>query len=122
MSPAARSVYWFGVYLIVLGAGLLAVPGPLLAPFGIVPADAWIRVVGLLAALIGMYYLLAARHEFMPIIQASVMARLLVLPTFALLIAMAGAPAALLLFGAVDAAAAVWTGLQLRRVPALSPR
>lgn len=115
MSSAARSLHWFGLYLCVLGAGLLAAPHLLLAPFAIVPADVWVRVCGLLAALIGLYYLLAARHDFMPILQASVVTRLGVLPAFALLVAMADAPRALLLFGLVDAAAALWTAMALRR-------
>ncbi|MCR5885072.1 hypothetical protein LRS03_20285 [Rhizobacter sp. J219] len=116
MSPAARSLQAFGFYLCVLGPGLLVAPGPLLAPFGIAaPQEVWVRVAGLLALVIGAYYLVAARHEFVPLMQASVVARFGVLVVFTGLVLGAGAPLALIAFGLVDAAAAVWTALALRR-------
>ena len=77
MTPAARSLHLFGLYLCLLAPGLVLAPGPLLAPFAIAaPTELWVRVTGLLVQ---------------------------------------GAPAALLIFGAVDAAAALWTALALRR-------
>ncbi len=116
MNKAARSLHWFGVYLCVLGPGLLIAPALLLAPFGIAPPqEAWVRVAGMLALLIGAYYLLAAHHEFMPLVQASVVARFAVLGVFIGLVALVSAPPALILFGLVDAAAAAWTALLLRR-------
>ena len=116
MTPAARTVHLFGLYLCLLGPGLVLIPGPLLAPFAIAaPMEIWVRVVGLLAGLLGIYYLVAARHELTPLIRASVWGRAAVLPLFALLVVLYAAPTALLVFGAVDAAAALWTGLALRR-------
>jgi len=118
MNPAARSLHWFGLYLCVLGPGLVIAPALLLAPFGVpAPQEAWVRVAGVLALLIGAYYLLAARHEFMPIVRASVVARVGVLGVFVGLVVWAAAPPALILFGAIDALAAAWTALLLRRVP-----
>lgn len=116
MSPAARSLQAFGLYLCVLGPGLLVAPGPLLAPFGIAaPQEVWVRVVGLLALVLGAYYLVIARHEVVPLMRASVVARFGVLVVFSGLVLLAGAPAALVLFGLVDAAAATWTAVSLRR-------
>jgi hypothetical protein len=116
MNPAARSLHWFGLYLCVLGPGLVIAPALLLAPFGVAPPqEAWVRVAGVLALLIGAYYLIAARHGFMPLVQASVPARLGVLGVFIGLVAFASAPPALILFGSVDALAAGWTALLLRR-------
>ena len=121
MTPAARSVQIFGLYLCLLGPGLVLIPGPLLAPFAIAaPMEIWVRVAGLLAGLLGIYYLVAARHELTPLIRASVWGRAAVLPLFAGLVAFHGAPVALMVFGAVDAAAALWTGLALRRPHALA--
>jgi hypothetical protein len=118
MNPAARSLYWFGLYLCVLGPGLVLAPALLLAPFGIAPPqEAWVRVAGVLALLIGCYYLLAARHEFMPLVRASVTARVAVLGVFVLLVLWVSAPPALMLFGAIDAVAAAWTAWLLRRTP-----
>lgn len=116
--PATRSLHWFGIYLCVLGPGLLIAPALLLAPFGISPPqEVWVRVAGLLALLIGSYYLIAARHEFMPLVQASVITRFAVLGVFVGLVVLVAAPPALILFGLVDAAAATWTALLLWRTP-----
>ena len=116
MTPAARSLHLFGLYLCLLAPGLVLAPGPLLAPFAIAaPTEIWVRVAGLLVGLLGAYYLVAARHELTPLIRASVWGRAAVLPAFAMLVFFQGAPAALLIFGAVDAAAALWTALALRR-------
>lgn len=116
MSPTARSLQAFGFYLCVLGPGLLVAPGPLLAPFGIAaPQEVWVRVVGLLALVLGAYYLVIARHEVVPLMRASVVARFGVLGVFSGLVLLAGAPAALVVFGLVDAAAATWTAVSLRR-------
>lgn len=121
MTPAARSLHLFGLYLCLLGPGLVLAPGLLLAPFGIAPPmEIWVRVAGLLAGLIGLYYLVAARHELTALIRASVWGRAAVLPCFALLVVFHGAPAALLAFGAVDAAAALWTALALRQTRELA--
>lgn len=118
MNPAARSLHWFGLYLCVLGPGLVIAPALLLAPFGVAPPqEAWVRVAGVLALLIGLYYVLAARHEFMPLVQASVATRLGVLLVFVGLVMFAAAPRALILFGLVDALAAGWTALLLHRAP-----
>ena len=116
MSPAARSLQAFGLYLCLLGPGLLIAPGPVLAPFGLAaPQEVWVRVAGVLAVVVGAYYLIAARHEIVPLMQASVVARFGVLVAFAGLVLLAGAPPVLVVFGLVDAAAAVWTALALRR-------
>jgi hypothetical protein len=37
MTPAARSIFVFGIYLVLLGAGLMLVPNLVLAPFGFPP-------------------------------------------------------------------------------------
>jgi hypothetical protein len=116
MTASARSLFVFGLYLLGLGPLLMAIPDLLLAPFGFPAArDAWVRVVGLLALLIGGYYLVAARHRPQPLVRASVPARIAVFVFFAVLVLTHQAPAALLLFGCVDLAAALWTAHALSR-------
>lgn len=118
MNPAARSLHWFGLYLCALGPSLVIAPGLLLAPFGMAPPqEVWVRVAGVLALLIGSYYLLAAHHGFMPLVRASVAARIGVLVVFAALVLWAAAPPALIFFGAIDAMAAGWTAWLLHRAP-----
>jgi hypothetical protein len=53
----------FGLYLILFaGLGLIVVPSFMLGLFGLnTTEDAWIRIVGMLASVIGFYYLVAAQ-------------------------------------------------------------
>jgi hypothetical protein len=54
MDRARTSVMVFGVYLMLLGAGLIVAPTLLLAPFGFAtPADFWVRVIGVPVAILG---------------------------------------------------------------------
>lgn len=54
MSKPALTLKWFGIYLLMLGAGLALLPNLLLSLFLIPPTDeVWIRVVGVLVFNIG---------------------------------------------------------------------
>lgn len=115
MSNAARSVFVFSWYLLALGATLLLVPNLLLGIFGIAATEeVWIRVVGLLAGIIGYYYLQASRYELTAFLRATVWGRMTVLLCFAAFVVAGLAPPILLLFGVVDASGALWTALTLR--------
>ena len=77
MKRAATSIRVVGIYLLLLGAALIAVPNLVLAPFGLPPtSDVWLRVVGVLVAILGHYYVQAARHDLVPFYRASVPARI----------------------------------------------
>jgi hypothetical protein len=116
MSASARTVFVFGVYLAVLGLGLLAAPGLVLAPFGLPePQEVWVRVSGVVVAILGLHYLLAGRHGLRPLFGWTVATRTSVILVFAVLVSAGLAPAVLLLFGAVDLAGAVWTWAALRQ-------
>jgi hypothetical protein len=109
MTPAF-TVRAFGAYLVVLGTGVLLVPALLLTPFGFEPPrDIWVRVVGLLAALIGLYYWRAGGANLRAFFPWTVQARLTVLAVFLVFVALDLAPPILILFGAIDAAGALWT-------------
>lgn len=115
MSPAARSVQFFGGYLLGLGVLLVLTPALVLMPAGLpAPQEVWIRVAGMLVVLLGVYYLVAARSECRPIIQATVWVRASVPLCFAGFVATGLAPAALLLFALPDVAGAIWTARALR--------
>jgi hypothetical protein len=119
MSKAAMSLRIFGVYLMLLGVGLVVAPNPLLSLFGLAPTgEVWIHVVGLLVFNIGIYYWFAAPSEWRPLFAASIVARVLVLAAFSAFALLGMAKPVLILFGAVDAAGALWTWLALRPAPA----
>ena len=116
MTSSARTVFVFGIYLAVLGIGLLVAPGPLLAPFGLpAPQEVWVRVGGMVIAFLGAYYMLAARHGLQPFLAWTVATRACVIVVFGVLVGTGLGPAVLLLFGVVDLAGAVWTWAALRR-------
>ncbi len=115
MSRAAKSIAAFGVYLLLLGPTLVVVPNLFLTVVRVPETDeVWIRVVGMLAFFLGYYYLRAARAELTEFMRWTVQARLGVLGFFGAFVVLDLGPPILLLFGGVDAAAAIWTGLALR--------
>ena len=115
MSYSARTVFVFGIYLVVLGITLIAAPNLLLNAFGF-PAtnEVWIRVVGMLVLILAFYYTQAARKELTDFFQWTVYARASVIVFFLAFVVVGLAKAALILFGAVDLLGAIWTGLALR--------
>ena len=124
MTKAATSVFWFGVYLVALGVALVVVPNVPLSLFGMPqPDEPWIRVAGMLALLLGYYYVQCARAELRPFFQLTIPARGAVIVFFAAFVALGFAKPTLLLFGLFDIAGAIWTIIALRaEPPAVSPR
>lgn len=110
MSRPARTLYVFAIYLAVLAATLLLAPNALLRLFGL-PAttEVWVRVVGMLLAFLALYYYVALRTEARPIMWASVLARMSVPVFFAVFVIAGWVEWPLILFGVVDAVAALWT-------------
>lgn len=115
MATPAFTIRVFGIYLLGLGAILVVAPGVLLRLLGLPPSDEiWIHVVGMLVAFLGFYYLRAAAAGLSAFFAWTVPVRLSVPAFFAAFVALLSAPPMLLLFGLVDAAAAVWTWRALR--------
>jgi hypothetical protein len=115
MTPAARSVNVFGTYLLVLGVVFLVAPDPLLQLIRLPPTtDVWIRIVGMLVASLGIYYRTAAAANLAPFFLTTVLVRTSV-PLFLLGFILAGwVEWPVMLYGAIDAAGALWTWKALR--------
>lgn len=100
----------FGVYLLGTAATLVLGPNMFLTRFGLPPTqEPWLRVVGLVVGVIGYYYVYAARRELTDFFPASVHGRVAAAVVFLGLVTTGAAPWQLLLFGAVDLLAALWT-------------
>ena len=57
MTAASKSVYYFGLYLYLTGITLIFIPNLFLSTLGLPEThEVWIRVVGVLAMVIGFYY------------------------------------------------------------------
>jgi uncharacterized membrane protein YuzA (DUF378 family) len=116
MTPAARSVGFFGAYLGILAIVLLLAPNVLLALVGLPPtSEVWTRVVRMLVGFLGVYYVTAAANEMTTFFRATVPCRLAVPIVFLLFVAAGWVRWPLALFGVVDAVGAGWTWRTLRR-------
>ncbi len=109
MSPAARTVNLFGIYLVAVGVTLVVIPNVLAGVFGIPPTDEpWIRMLGLLVLALAGYYLVAARSELTVFFRATVAVRVVVGAGLIVIVALWGYWMAVV-FGLADIAGALWT-------------
>jgi hypothetical protein len=123
MTPSARSVFIFGVYVFVVGVAFIAAPKPLMVLLHLPAATAgWGRVVGLLALVIGSYDIVAGKSRNAAHIRASIPVRIGFAAGTALLVLFDEMPPLILLLGATDVAGAVWTSLTLRSGSGARPR
>lgn len=119
MSPAARSIRVYSIYVFGLGATLLLVPNIPLPLFGLPHAtEVWIRVAGMTVMFLAIFYFVAARHEVRPLFVASVPIRFAVPLIFGAFAVAGFAPWNLILLTPLDVIFAVWTLVELRRTPA----
>lgn len=113
---AGRTVELFGYYLIPVGLLLAFVPNLMLGPLGFVPAtEVWIRVLGLVVAPLGAYYVVMGREHVTSFLWLTVYVRVWVFVAFALLAASGLGQPMLALFGLVDLFGAIWTWNALGR-------
>jgi hypothetical protein len=83
MSRAAFTLKVFGTYLLFFGTSLIVIPNLMFSVFGFPQTtEVWIRVVGTLAIVIGIYQWNAARSEAKVVMQGSVYARVFVFLAF----------------------------------------
>jgi hypothetical protein len=107
---AAKTVQYFSYYLFVLAAVLIFAPNIMLSVFQIPETnEVWIRVVGVLVACIAVYYYAMSALNSIPFLRLTVWVRLWVFAAFSGLWIAGFGPVQLILFGVVDALAALWT-------------
>lgn len=116
MSKSAKSLFYFSIYLLLIGLNLLVAPNFLLNIFGLpLTEEVWIRVVGLLVLVLSVYYFVAVKHELTAIFHTSVYLRASVIVFFGAFVAMGLVKPVLLLFAGIDVAGAAWTYMALRQ-------
>jgi hypothetical protein len=115
MTNAAKSVFYFGFYVLLIGVFLLAIPQTFLSALKLpVIPDGWSRIIGLLAVIIGVYDVVSGKNNLLPAIKASVYLRFFFFLGVLLLIVSDQMPKEALPLGLIDAAGAIWTLLALR--------
>ena len=111
MTKSQFSLFIFGLYMVfVVGMGFMFVPMFILDLFGLTAGDdVWIRMVGMLASIIGAYYVLAVRAGLDRFIPWTVVMRYYAAAFMVMMVILGKIGPALLLFAAIDASAATWT-------------
>jgi hypothetical protein len=116
MTRAAKSIYYFGFYLIGLGILVTFFPNTMLETFFLPPAtDVFIRVTGVLVFNIGLYYVVGAPSNYEPFLRISILTRCIVLVSFIAFVLLGFAKPALIPLGVVDVLGAMWTWWELRK-------
>ena len=115
MTNSNRRLFIFGSYLVLVGLGFMIAPHQVLSLFGLSAGDdIWIRMVGLLASIIGIYYLLVARARIVAFYKWTVPIRYFAAGFMLSMFLLGKVGSAILLFAAIDAIAATWTWIELK--------
>ena len=116
MNGAGISLFVFGLYMIfAVGGGFMFAPEFVLDLFGLSAGDGiWIRFVGMLASILGAYYIMVARAGLDRFYPWTVATRYYA-ATFMIVIVLLGKMGpGLILIAAVDVVAATWTWYAVR--------
>jgi len=114
MSASAISIFVFGIYVIMVGAGFLFIPNTVLPLFKFPKTnEPWIRILGIIVAILGFYYIIAAQNELTSFFWATVVGRFALLVSFIVLVVTKIAQPMLITFGVIDALGGLWTLLTL---------
>ena len=116
MTPAARSVCYFGFYLYATGLTLMIVPNMFLKTFQLPEtSEVWIRIVGLLAFCLGFYYHRTGVQNNTAFFRLTIPARIFACIGFTAFVLLDYAPPVLAVFGVIDLLAAAWTWVALKK-------
>jgi hypothetical protein len=116
MTPAAKSIYYFGFYLYLVGATLIFIPNLFLSTLGIPETnEVWIRVLGVIVSLIGFYYHQAGAKNISAFIPLTIPTRITVFISFIVFVLLKMASPILIGIGGIDLAGAIWTFMALKK-------
>jgi len=117
MNGVRLSIFTWSVYLIAMGVGLLLVPDQVLDILAVDPTrEVWIRFLGVVATILGIYYLGSAIHRARWMFWYSIPVRIGSGVALAFLAVTEGLWQ-LWLFAILDIASAGWTFVALRFRP-----
>ena len=114
MNPADISLFVFGIYVIIVGAGFVAMPNSVLTLLKLPETkEPWLRILGGLVVIIGVYDLFVGLYSLRAFEWITVWVRFGFLLFVLLLTVLKQTKPQVILFGVVDAIGAVWTLLAL---------
>lgn len=116
MDKSAKTVWVFGVYLIIEGLFLMLAPSKLLSIIGIPEPDSvWRIVLGFVVAILGYYYVRNAKENLLPFFGFTVQVRIIQFVFFIWLYLFERGTITLVLFSFIEFAAGMWTWNTLKR-------
>ncbi len=119
MSKSGKSVFYFGIYLLLIGALLCFIPQQFIATLKLpVMPDAWARLLGVMVLILGGYYIIGGLNNLYPFIKATVYLRSFFFVCTIVLFATGQMPKEILPLGIIDLLGAVWTILALKAATA----
>ena len=115
-SYAATTMYIFSAYTAILALALLTMASPLASVLDLHPdAIPLLRFGGFIIGCSTVYYVVSARHEFVPMMWATVGTRVLVPAVTVVVVVFDSASPALAFLAVLDTAGGLWTWRALAR-------
>ena len=117
MSRTAKSIFVFGIYVILLGLTLVFIPNTLLKTFKVAETnEVWIRILGMVLLFLGYLYMRASMtgEEMRKFFTWTVHTRSTVIVFLTAFVLLDMVEPVIILFGVIDLAGAAWTALTLR--------
>ena len=116
MTAAAKSVFYFGIYLYIVGLTLVFIPNVFLKTLQMPETnEVWIRVIGVLAFCLGFYYHRTAATNLNAFFSLTIPTRVLVFIAFLSFALLKWVSPMIIGIGAIDLAGALWTWTALRK-------
>lgn len=116
MSAAAKSIYYFSIYLLIVGLTLVFIPNIFLTTLQMPETnEVWIRVVGVLALVIGFYYNRAGATNIQSFFGLTVPTRVIVFLSFVLFAILKWVSPIIIGIGVIDLAGALWTWMAMKK-------
>lgn len=115
MTYPAKTVFIFGIYMIVEGIILMFIPNTLLSLVNLpTTQEIWIRFVGLAFLVLGYYYLKSAQNNLIIFFKWTAQVRIFQFLVVWGLVLFQKAPLIFLAFAAVELGFGIWTYLALK--------
>lgn len=115
MTKAGKSLFYFGIYVALVGLLFLTIPGALVSLAKLPPVpEGWARIIGLLALIVAACDIISGRNNVSVLIRASIYIRLGFTAGIVLLVLTKQMSSSALLFGVIDTLGAIWTAVALK--------
>jgi hypothetical protein len=116
MTTSGKSVFYFGLYVLLSGILFLVIPEKIISLNGFPPLQqGWSTAIGCLALVIGAYDTYAGKNNVLPMIRFSVYVRIGFCIATVLVVVSGQMPATFIGFGVIDAIGALITASLLKK-------